>query len=69
MDFEFLNPIDDKILAHNLMLPEQVLGRNLRIHTKQDGFPDLKDAKIVIVTLEPRLKKEVSVHFLSLIHI
>ena len=63
MDFEFLNPIDDKILAHNLMLPEQVLGRNLRIHTKQDGFPDLKDAKIVIVTLEPRLKKEVSVHF------
>lgn len=58
MDFEFLSPIDDKLLAHNLMLPEQVMGRNLRIHTKQEGFPDLKEVKIVIVTLEPRLIKD-----------
>lgn len=63
MDFEFLSPIDDKLLAHNLMLPEQVLGRNLRIHTRQDGFPDIKDIKIAIVTLEPRLSRGESIHF------
>ena len=63
MEFEFLSPIDDKLLAHNLMLPEQALGRNLRIHTSQEGFPDLKDTKIVIVTLEPRLSKGESIHF------
>ena len=63
MDFEFLSPIDDKLLAHNLMLPEQVLGRNLRIHTNQEGFPDLKDTKIVIATLEPRISKGESIHF------
>ena len=62
MDFEFLSPIDDKLLAHNLMLPEQVMGRNLRIHTKQEGFPDLKEVKIVIVTLEPRLIKDEPTH-------
>lgn len=62
MDFEFLSPIDDKLLAHNLMLPEQVLGRNLRIHSRQDGFPEIKDIKIAIVTLEPRLSRGESIH-------
>ncbi len=63
MDFEILSPIDDKLLARNLMLPNQVLGRNLRIHSKQEGLPDLKDVNIVIVTLEPRLIKDEPVHF------
>ena len=63
MDFEFLSPVEDKLLAHNVMLPEQVLGRNLRIHTKKDGFPEIKDIKIAIVTLEPRLSKDESIHF------
>lgn len=45
------------------MLPEQVLGRNLRIHTRQDGFPEIKDIKIAIVTLEPRLSRGESIHF------
>ena len=63
MDFEFLSPIDDKLLAHNLMLPAQVMGRNLRIHTNQEGFPDIKDVKIVMVTIEPRLRKGEPIHF------
>ena len=62
MDFEFLSPIDDKLLAHNLMLPEQVLGRNLRIHSRQDGFPEIKDIKIAIVTLRQRLSRGESIH-------
>lgn len=62
MDFEFLSPVDDKLLAHNLMLPEQVLGRNLRIHTRQEGFPDLKEVGIAIVTLDSRLTNAESIH-------
>lgn len=63
MEFEFLSPVDDKLLAHNLMLPEQVLGRNLRIHTHQDGFPDLSGVKVAIVTLDSRTSKGESLHF------
>ena len=57
MQFEFLKPVDDRLLAHNLMLPDQIIGRNLRIHTNQNGFPELKDVSIVIVTLEARILK------------
>ena len=63
MEFEFLSPVDNTLLAHNLMLPEQVLGRNLRIHTHQDGFPDLNDVKVAIVTLDYETNKGESLHF------
>lgn len=62
MDFDFLSPIDDRLLAHNLMLPEQVIGRNLRIHTQQEGIPDLTDVRIAIITIEPRLAKGAPLH-------
>ena len=62
MEFDFLRPVDDKLLAHNLMLPEQVLGRNLRIHTRQEGFPDLKNVGFVIVSLDSRSNNGDSLH-------
>ena len=62
MDFDFLNPIDDRILAHTLMLPEQVTGRNLRIHTKKDGIPELKDVRVAMVSVEPLLVKGEPLH-------
>ncbi|MGB0255334.1 MAG: arginase, partial [Flavobacteriaceae bacterium] len=62
MDFEFLKPVDDKLLAHNLMLPEQVLGRNLRIHTRQEGFPDLNGIGVAIATVGSRLRNGESIH-------
>lgn len=63
MAFEFLNPIDDTLLAHNLMLPNQVLGRNLRIHTRKEGFPNIKEIQVAFITLESRLSAGESIHF------
>ena len=62
MNVDFLTPVEDKLLAHNLMLPEQVIGRNLRIHTQQEGFPDLKNVSVVVLTVGSRLRSEESIH-------
>ena len=62
MDFDFLSPIDDRLLAHNQILPNQVLGTNLRIHTQKDGVPELTDVSVAMVSLEPRLVKGEPLH-------
>jgi arginase family enzyme len=49
MDFNFLSPVSDFVLAHNELLSAQALGRKLRIHSAQHGIPDLDGVKIVIV--------------------
>jgi arginase family enzyme len=49
MNFSFLSPVQDLVLAHNELLSIQVLGRNLKIHSRQFGIPDLDDVKIAIV--------------------
>ena len=63
MNVDFLDPVSDRLLAHNLMLPDQIIGRNLRIHTQQDGFPDLKDVRVVFLTLDDLAQEEESLHF------
>ncbi len=49
MNFSFLSPVQDLVLAHNELLSTQVLGRKLKIHSQQLGIPDLDDVKIAIV--------------------
>jgi len=49
MDFEFLLPVQDAVLAHNQLLPKQSLAHTIKIHSQQTGLPDLKGAKIAIV--------------------
>jgi hypothetical protein len=49
MAFNFLSPVSDEVLAHNELLSEQTLGKKLRIHSKQQGIPDLDDVKIAIL--------------------
>jgi arginase family enzyme len=49
MRFDFLSPVQDLVLAHNELLSTQVLGRKLRIHSKQNGMPDLDNVKIAIL--------------------
>ncbi len=49
MNFNFLSPVPDTVLAHNELLSSQVLGRKLRIHSKQNGIPDLDDVDIAII--------------------
>ncbi|ALJ04919.1 arginase [Pseudalgibacter alginicilyticus] len=49
MNFNFLSPVSDSVLAHNELLSAQVLGRKLHIHSKQNGIPDLDGVSIAIL--------------------
>ncbi len=49
MNFSFLTPVKDVVLAHNELLSAQALGRKLRTHSSQNGIPDLENVKIAII--------------------
>ncbi|APY01071.1 arginase family enzyme [Lacinutrix venerupis] len=49
MNFNFLSPVTDAVLAHNELLSMQALGRKLKIHSSQNGIPDLEGVSIAIV--------------------
>lgn len=49
MNFSFLSPVSDSVLAHNELLSAQALGRKLRIHSAQHGMPDLDGVKVAIL--------------------
>ncbi|MDH5412745.1 MAG: formimidoylglutamase [Flavobacteriaceae bacterium] len=49
MSFEFLLPVEDAVVAHTSMLSNQSLGKNIQIHSKKTGLPDLKNAHIAIL--------------------
>ncbi|WP_242082456.1 formimidoylglutamase [Aestuariivivens sediminis] len=49
MNFTFLSPVSDVVLAHNELLSTQAFGKKLRIHSVQHGLPDLDDVKIAII--------------------
>ncbi|MFB9055871.1 formimidoylglutamase [Mariniflexile ostreae] len=49
MNFNFLSPVPDSVLVYNELLSAQILGRKLRIHSKQDGIPDLEAVNIAII--------------------
>jgi arginase family enzyme len=49
MNFNFLSPVSDLVLAHNELLSTQALGRKLKIHSLQHGIPDLDDVEIAII--------------------
>ncbi len=42
MNFNFLSPVPDSVLAHNELLPDQSLGKKLKIHSKLNGIPELR---------------------------
>lgn len=49
MNFNFLSPVSDLVLAHNELLSSQALGRKLKIHSAQNGIPDIEDVDIAIL--------------------
>ncbi|PWH11415.1 arginase [Bacteroidetes bacterium SCGC AAA795-G10] len=51
MSLELLQPIDYEFLQGGSILPKQILGKNILIHTKNTGLPDLKGLQIVIIGL------------------
>ena len=49
MNFNFLSPVSDSVLAHNELLSSQALGRKLKIHSEQYGIPDIEGVNIAII--------------------
>tara|TARA_R110002049_G_scaffold195004_1_gene364088 strand:- start:6186 stop:7352 length:1167 start_codon:yes stop_codon:yes gene_type:complete len=49
MNFNFLSPVSDLVLAHNELLSLQAVGRKLKIHSAQNGLPDLDDVNMAII--------------------
>jgi formiminoglutamase len=55
MNFNFLSPVSELVLAHNELLSQQALGRKLRVHSKQQGIPDLEGVNVALIgVLESR---------------
>ena len=48
MNFDFLTPIKESIIAHLVLQPAQSLGRNIAVHTVQHGCPDVQDVQVAI---------------------
>jgi arginase family enzyme len=49
MNFNFLSPVSDSVLAHNELLSEQALGRKMKIHSTKNGIPDLEGVSLAII--------------------
>lgn len=49
MNFNFLSPVEDAVLAHNELLSQHALGRKLKINSRQNGIPELDDVQIAII--------------------
>ena len=51
MSLESLVPVSEEVLSSMVLHPKQALGKSIKIHTEQQGFPDLKGCSIAIVGL------------------
>ena len=49
MNFNFLSPVSDAVLAHNELLSQQALGKKITIHSKHAGIPDLEGVGIALL--------------------
>jgi len=52
MAFDFLVPVEDKVLAHCELLTPQALGKNIYMHTEKKGLPVLANASVAIVGIK-----------------
>ena len=49
MNFNFLSPVPDLVLAHTELLSMQAMGRKLKVHSAQNGIPDLDGVDVAII--------------------
>lgn len=49
---EFFAPINKLVLAHREVLPDNVLGKQLQIHTQRNGFPELAECKFAVFCIK-----------------
>ncbi len=58
MSFEFLNPVEEAVVAHATLLSNQSLGKKITIHSKKNGLPELKGAHVAIIGVEEGRRAE-----------
>ena len=46
---ETLLPVDESIVNSTIVLPNQVIGKSILVHSKVNGFPDLDEVRIGII--------------------
>ncbi|MDY0780239.1 formimidoylglutamase [Tenacibaculum sp. IB213877] len=49
MNQDFLSPIDERVYANTVLQPDNCLGKTVRLHSSQNGFPDLEGVAIAIL--------------------
>jgi arginase family enzyme len=49
MSFEILLPVDEATVAHTTLLSDQSLGKNITIHSKQLGLPEIEKAQLALI--------------------
>ena len=49
MGFEFLQPVNENVLAFREELSVQALGKKITVHSAEDGIPELEEVKIAFV--------------------
>lgn len=52
MNFDFLSPVSDILLAYAKLQPIQCFGQRIEIYTSQSGFPSLENKKIAILGVQ-----------------
>ncbi len=59
MDFEFLSPVADFLIAHNQLLPKQSFGATVGIHTERYGIPSTENVKIALIGINEHRSADV----------
>ncbi|GAA3510053.1 formimidoylglutamase [Aquimarina addita] len=49
MSFEFLSPVSDAVVEHAISLSDHTIGKQIKIHTLQQGVPDLDEVDIAVI--------------------
>ncbi|WP_111681997.1 formimidoylglutamase [Winogradskyella tangerina] len=52
MNFNFLTPVSDAVLAHTELIAQQALGKKIKIHSRQNGMPDLDGVQLAIIGVQ-----------------
>ncbi|WP_299364017.1 formimidoylglutamase [Winogradskyella sp.] len=52
MNFNFLTPVSDAVLAHNELIAQQALGKKIKVHSRQNGIPDLDNVQLAIIGVQ-----------------
>ena len=51
MSLELLVPIENEALIGMTLLPKEVLGKSIKLHTESSGLPELQGLNIAIIGL------------------